>query len=171
MRDHHIHICLFQPEIPQNAGSIGRLAAATHCRLHMIRPFGFSTSDRNLRRAGLDYWPFLDLEIHDSLDELLERFSGRFAFFSKFAAKTYDTMPDTTELLIFGQETKGLPPWVHAKYARQLFGIPLFHQGVRSINLANAVAITTYHQLARRGCFAGALTPPSYPIMANKGPE
>ena len=73
MRKDHPHIVLYQPEIPQNTGNIARLSAATCCRLHLIKPFGFGTSDKNLRRPGLDYWPYLDLEIHDSLDELQPR--------------------------------------------------------------------------------------------------
>ena len=77
----HPEICLFQPEIPQNTGNIGRLVAATGSRLHIVTPCGFSLKDKNLRRAGLDYWPFLDLEIHSSIDELLQRHEGRIAFF------------------------------------------------------------------------------------------
>ena len=117
MIKNHPHICLFQPEIPQNTGNIGRLAAGTGSRLHLIQPFGFSTSDKNLRRAGLDYWPFLDLEIHDTLDELLQLFPGKFAFLSKKAQKPFFDIPDSCELLIFGKETTGLPSELHEKYA------------------------------------------------------
>lgn len=145
----HPHICLFQPEIPQNTGSIGRLAAGAGCRLHLIRPFGFSTDDRNLRRAGLDYWPFLDLEIHDDLESLLAMFPGRVAFFSKKATKTYWDMPPTTDLFIFGRETSGLPDWVHQRYADDLYQIPMFHPGVRSQNLANSVSVIVYDRIRR----------------------
>lgn len=146
----HPQICLFQPEIPQNAGNIGRLCAATQCRLHLVRPFGFSTEDRNLRRAGLDYWPFLDLEIHDELDTVLDRFDGRFAFFSTKGTKSYEEMPSDVELLIFGQETKGLPRSFLEKYPDKAWRIPMFHPGVRSLNVANSVSIVLYHQLMRR---------------------
>lgn len=153
MRPGHIHICLFQPEIPQNAGSIGRLAAATQSRLHMVRPLGFSTDDKNLRRAGLDYWPFLDLEVHDDLETLIQPFVGRRAFFSKFATKPYTEMPDAIDFLIFGRETSGLPEWVHKNHGHEMYAFPMFHSGVRSINLANAVSIALYHQMSKRRLF------------------
>jgi tRNA (cytidine/uridine-2'-O-)-methyltransferase len=153
MKKGHLHVCLLWPEIPQNTGSIGRLVAATQCRLHIVRPTGFSLDDRNLRRAGLDYWPFLDLEIHDSLDPLLARFSGRFAFFSKKAPRLYCETPTTTELLIFGQETKGLPTFLADAYPEAFHRIPMFHEGIRSLNLSNAVSIVLYHQLEKRGLF------------------
>lgn len=149
----HLHICLFEPEIPQNAGSIGRLAAATQSRLHMVMPLGFSTSDKNLRRAGLDYWPFLDLEMHGDLRELIQPFQGRRAFFSKFATRTYTAMPLEVDFLIFGRETSGLPAWVHAEHQQEMYAFPMFHEGVRSINLANAVSVAVYHQMGRKGLF------------------
>lgn len=145
----HPHICLFQPDIPQNTGNIGRLAAATGSRLHLISPFGFSTSDKNLRRAGLDYWPFLDLEIHDSLDELLALFSGKFAFLSKKATKSFFEIPDATRLLIFGKETTGLPNELHEKYPQDFYKIPMYHPGVRSLNLANSVSAVIYDRIRR----------------------
>jgi tRNA (cytidine/uridine-2'-O-)-methyltransferase len=145
----HPHICLYRPEIPQNTGNIGRLAAATQSRLHLIRPFGFSASDRNLRRAGLDYWPFLDLEIHDDLESLVSRFGHRFAYLSTKGTKIYTEMPADTELLIFGQETKGLPAWVFERWPEHAYKIPIFHEGVRSLNLANAVSVVLYDHLMK----------------------
>ncbi len=153
MKPGHLHICLFQPEIPQNTGSIGRLAAATSSRLHLIKPFGFGTSDKNLRRPGLDYWPYLDLEIHESLDDLLPMFSGKVAFFSKFGKKCYTEIPVETELLVFGRETSGLPQEIHETYAEHLYRFPMFHDQVRSLNLANAVSIAVYDMMRRRGLF------------------
>ena len=151
MKPGHLHIGLFQPEIPQNAGNIGRLAAATQCRLHMVKPLGFSTEEKNLRRPGLDYWPFLDLEIHDHLDDLLTQFAPpRIAFFSKKADRLYTEMPESTDLLIFGRETSGLPEELHDQYPECFYKIPMWHSGVRSLNLANSVSIVLYHQLARR---------------------
>ncbi|MFW7377574.1 MAG: tRNA (cytidine(34)-2'-O)-methyltransferase [Oligoflexus sp.] len=149
----HPQICLYQPEIPQNAGNIGRLSAATGCRLHLIRPFGFATDDRNLRRPGLDYWPFLDLEIHDDIEPLFQRYQGKLAFFSKMASKVYTEVPTDTELFIFGRETTGLPEEWHTKYQDAFYRIPIFHPGVRSLNLANAVSIVIYDQLSRRERF------------------
>jgi tRNA (cytidine/uridine-2'-O-)-methyltransferase len=106
--------------------------------------------DKNLRRAGLDYWPFLDLEIHDDLETLLNRFDGRFAFFSTKAKTLYTEMPVETDLLIFGQETKGLPPWVLERWPDKAYKIPIFHDGVRSLNVANAVSIVLYDHLMKR---------------------
>jgi tRNA (cytidine/uridine-2'-O-)-methyltransferase len=146
----HPHICLYQPEIPQNTGNIGRLAAATGSRLHLVKPFGFSTSDKNLRRAGLDYWPFLDLEIHDDLESVLKLFPGRFAFFSKKAARPFTAMPDDVELLIFGRETTGLPESLLLEFPENSYNIPMYHPGVRSLNLANAVSVIVYHRILKK---------------------
>jgi tRNA (cytidine/uridine-2'-O-)-methyltransferase len=153
MLQHHLHVCLYSPEIPQNAGNIGRLCAATQCRLHLTKPFGFTTDDKNLRRAGLDYWPFLDLEIHDSLEDVLNQFQGRFAFFSTKATKCFTEMPVDIDMILFGQETKGLPSWVFEKYSEQAWKIPMYHQSVRSLNVANSASIILYHQLLRRRQF------------------
>ncbi|SMF22057.1 tRNA (cytidine(34)-2'-O)-methyltransferase [Pseudobacteriovorax antillogorgiicola] len=151
MRQGHPQICLFQPEIPQNTGNIGRLAAATACRLHLVKPFGFSMSDKNLRRPGLDYWPCLDLEIHDQFESVYRQCHGKVAFFTKFADADYTQVPEDTELLVFGQETSGLPESFHETYAHQLYRIPMFHPEVRSLNLSNAVSIIVYDQLRKRG--------------------
>jgi len=145
----HPHICLFQPEIPQNTGSIGRLAAGTGCRLHLIRPFGFSAADRNLRRAGLDYWPFLDLEIHDHIDEALSLFPGKCVFLSKKASKPYWDVPSEAQLFVFGRETSGLPSWLHERYAADFYQIPMYHPGVHSQNLSNAVSVVIYDRIRR----------------------
>jgi len=152
MIPNHPQICLFQPEIPQNAGNIGRLAAGTGSRLHMVQPFGFSTIDKNLRRAGLDYWPFLDLEVHENLEDLLSRFpnpSKQVAFYSKFGKKSYWDAPKETELLIFGRETSGLPEELHQRFPDSFYSIPMYHPGVRSLNLANAVSIVVYDRIAK----------------------
>lgn len=151
MKRGHPQICLFEPEIPQNTGNIGRLAAATQSRLHIIQPTGFSLDDKNVRRAGLDYWPFLDLEIHGNLDDLLARFPAeKIAFFSARAERSYFDLEPTVELLIFGRETRGLPKEYTTRFPERFFTIPIFHDGVRSLNLANAVSVIAYHQLFQR---------------------
>lgn len=147
MRQGHPHIVLYKPEIPQNTGNIGRLAAGSGSRLHLITPFGFAPHDKNLRRAGLDYWPFLDLEIHHDIRPLLESFRGRLALFSKKAHKSYWEMPAETDVFVFGQETKGLPDWMMDEYEDSLYKIPMYHPDVRSHNLANAVSIIVYHRI------------------------
>ena len=151
MIKNHPQVCLFRPEIPQNTGNIGRLCAATQSRLHLIKPFGFSPSDKNLRRAGLDYWPYLDVEIHETPEQLFSKFDPKkIAFFSKFATKSYTKMPHDVELIIFGQETKGLPDSIRKEYSDSLYSLPMFHPKVRSFNLANSVAIAVHHILANR---------------------
>lgn len=153
MMPDHLHVCLYQPEIPQNAGNIGRLVAGAQCRLHLIRPFAFATDDKNLRRAGLDYWPYLDLEIHDSIESLLALHGTKVAFFSARATMPYTDIPADTSLLVFGQETKGLPPYLRESYPDNFYTIPIFHDKVRSFNVANTVSIVLYHQLMKRKGF------------------
>ena len=152
MIPHHPEICLYQPEIPQNTGNIARLAAATQCRLHLIAPFGFSTEDKQLRRPGLDYWPFVDIEVHPEWQALFPRFAPHeMAFFSKKGTRAYTEMEPTTRLLIFGRETSGLPEIFWRQYPERFFSIPIFHPGVRSLNIANAVSIVVYHALLTKG--------------------
>lgn len=147
----HPQVCLYMPEIPQNTGNIGRLCAATQTRLHLIEPFGFNADDKNLRRPGLDYWPYLDLEIHKDFSNLGKRFSpDKMAFFSKKGVRPYTQMPEDTNLLIFGQETKGLPDTLWEEYPESFYQIPMYHPKVRSLNLSNSVAIIVYAQLARQ---------------------
>ena len=147
----HPHICLYQPEIPQNTGNIGRLAAATCSPLHLIEPLGFSMADRYMKRAGLDYWPYLNLNVHPSFDSMLSSFPKppRLAFFSTKATRPYWDM-GPVDLLIFGKETVGLPDSFRESYPEDFYTIPMFHPKVRSLNLANAVCIVLYHQIALR---------------------
>ncbi len=147
----HPQICLYQPEIPQNTGNIARLAAATQSRLHLIKPFGFSVSDKNLRRPGLDYWPYLDLEIHQNFDGFISAVEpSKLAFLSVRGEKSYLEMPCDVEYLVFGQETKGLPSEIWESYSGQFYHIPIFHPKVRSLNLANAASIVVYHYLSMK---------------------
>ena len=151
MQSNHPQICLYQPEIPQNTGNIARLSAATGCRLNLIQPFGFHVDDKQLRRPGLDYWPFLDLEIFKNFEELLDINQGHVAFLSKKeGSPAYTEIPTSTKVLVFGQETKGLPDYLWQQFNDKFYRIPMFHQGVRSLNLANAVSIVVYDQLRQR---------------------
>lgn len=145
----HPHIVLYQPEIPQNTGSIARLAAGSGSRLHLVPPFGFSAADKNLRRAGLDYWPFLDLEIHDSLEDVFELFPNRCVFLSKKATKTYWEIPPERDVYVFGRETTGLPDELHRRFPEAFYRIPMYHPGVRSQNLSNAVSVLVYDHIRR----------------------
>ena len=148
-----MHVVLVAPEIPQNTGSIGRLCVATGSRLHLVDPLGFTIDDRQLRRAGLDYWKHVDVHRHPDWATFLERRPpGRILCFSARASRSYTTLryrPD--DLLVFGCESRGLPPAIRAAHPDATFGIPLASEHVRSLNLATAVAIVLYEALRQQG--------------------
>lgn len=153
-----LHVVLVQPEIPPNTGSIARLCAATAVPLHLVRPLGFSLDDRYLKRAGLDYWPFVDLHVHESWPAFLsDEQPTSLACLSARATRSYLTAPmaGTAPLhLVFGGETRGLDPAIRAAYPDALYRIPLRTQHVRSLNLSNAVSIVLYEALRQRGALA-----------------
>jgi len=144
---------LVRPEIPQNTGSIGRLAAATRSRLHLVGPLGFSLEDRYLKRAGLDYWPLVDLRFYPTWERFaLEHPAERFKYFSARAERSYlDTNYERGEWLVFGSETKGLGVEFLRERKDSTFNIPILEPGVRSLNLANAVSIVLYEGLRQTG--------------------
>jgi tRNA (cytidine/uridine-2'-O-)-methyltransferase len=148
-----MHVVLVAPEIPQNTGSIGRLCVATGSTLHLIDPLGFTIDDRHLRRAGLDYWRHVRVVRHPSWEAFeTARPRGRVLCFSARAARSYTTMRyREDDLLVFGGESRGLPAAVRAAHADATFGIPLASEHVRSLNLANAVAIVLYEALRQQG--------------------
>ena len=162
MSEPPFHIVLVRPEIPQNTGSIARLAAATRSRLHLVGPLGFSLEDRYLKRAGLDYWPLVDLRVYQDWDEFAviqqERTSSsNFKYFSTHAEKTHlqaDFRRDN--FLIFGSETKGLGRKFLESRRQSAYRIPIFERSVRSLNLANAVSIIVYEALRQTGLLSGA---------------
>ncbi|MCF8104991.1 MAG: tRNA (cytidine(34)-2'-O)-methyltransferase [Desulfohalobiaceae bacterium] len=140
-----MQIVLFEPEIPPNTGNIARLCAATRTRLNLIEPLGFSLEDRYLKRAGLDYWPRVDLRVWpdwdsfaltlDSPDQVLltSAREGKSLFEFSFKGR---------EALVFGPETKGLPAWLSKRYPSRI-GIPIWGE-VRSLNLSNAAAVCLF---------------------------
>ncbi|GBD26953.1 tRNA (cytidine(34)-2'-O)-methyltransferase [bacterium HR30] len=144
-----LHVVLVAPEIPQNTGSVARLCAATYCRLHLVRPLGFSLEDRYLKRAGLDYWPYVDWRVHDNWQACLgELGNGSLFFFSARAQRPYWTAQYRLgDVLVFGSETRGLPAELRERYQDRMFVIPIDHPKVRSLNLANAVSIVVYEAL------------------------
>jgi tRNA (cytidine/uridine-2'-O-)-methyltransferase len=148
-----MHVVLVAPEIPQNTGSVGRLCVATESTLHLVDPLGFTIDDRHLRRAGLDYWPYVRLVRHASWEAFLEaRPPGRLLCFAAHAARSYTSLRfREDDLLVFGGESRGLPPPIRAAHAEATFGIPLASEQVRSLNLANAVAIVLYEGLRQLG--------------------
>ena len=148
-----MHVVLFQPEIPPNTGSIARLCAATLTPLHLIEPLGFKIDDRHLKRAGLDYWQFVDLRVHKSWDEFLAAASAtQLLYFSKRAVRSYTTARyQQNQYLVFGPETRGLPQYFLDANSDCSYRIPMAGEGVRSLNLSNAVSIVLYEGLRQLG--------------------
>jgi tRNA (cytidine/uridine-2'-O-)-methyltransferase len=148
--DVNFHIVLVEPEIPQNTGSVARLAAATHAWLHIVQPIGFALEDRYLKRAGLDYWPSVTLSVHESLERLEQMLpQGRTYLFTKQARRSYwEAGMARGAVLVFGRESKGLPGDFIARWAGQEVSIPTT-SGVRSLNLATAVGIGGYEVVRR----------------------
>lgn len=147
------HIVLVEPEIPPNTGNIARLCGATGSVLHLVGKLGFSLDDRYLKRAGLDYWPVIDVRTWPSLAELFAAFPGaRCWFTSKNAGRSYvaaDFRPG--DFLVFGRETSGLPAELLAAHAEQAIRIPIFVPEVRSLNLSTAAGIVLYEALRQAG--------------------
>ncbi len=146
------NIVLVEPEIPQNTGNIVRTAAATGCKVHIVKPIGFDISDRALKRAGLDYWRLTDFIVYENIDEFFEKNSGgRFWYLTTKGAKRYDCADfKEGDYFVFGKETKGLPEeLLHDNYDRAI-RIPMIAEA-RSLNLSNSVAIVVYEALRQTG--------------------
>jgi len=148
-----MHVVLLQPEIPPNTGSIARLCAATHTPLHLIAPLGFKIDDKHVRRAGLDYWKFVDVRLHDCWGDFLKRHGSReLLLFSKRARQSYTSARYREDhFLVFGPETRGLPQELLDAHQERAYRIPIMNHGVRSLNLSNAVAIVLYEALRQLG--------------------
>ena len=142
-----INIVMVEPEIPQNTGNVARTCAATGARLHLVGPMGFKIDDKKLKRAGLDYWHFLDISYYKNLDEFFEKTDGNFFFFSTKAPNIYSNIefPDKC-YLFFGKETKGLPEDLLHNNQDRVVRIPMIDDA-RSLNLSNSVAIGVYDVL------------------------
>ena len=147
-----LHVVLVEPEIPGNTGNIARLCAATGCRLHLVRPLGFSTDDKHLKRAGLDYWHLLDISYHDSFEELQTLYpNGRFFCHTTKATRFHsDVQFNGGDFLVFGKETAGLPPEILTRYPEYCIRLPMI-EGARSLNLSNSVAVSVYEALRQTG--------------------
>ncbi|MFP7494904.1 tRNA (uridine(34)/cytosine(34)/5-carboxymethylaminomethyluridine(34)-2'-O)-methyltransferase TrmL [Terribacillus saccharophilus] len=148
------HIVLFQPEIPANTGNIARTCLATDTALHLIRPLGFSTDDKMLRRSGLDYWHDVDIHYYDSIEELYERFpEGIFYYIENFGTKHYSDFDfsDTDQdlLFVFGRESTGIPKDLLVGKEEQCLRIHMTDK-VRSLNLSNTAAIIIYEALRQQ---------------------
>ena len=143
-----MRIVLVAPQIPHNPGSIGRLAAGHNIPLHLVQPLGFELSDRYLKRAGLDYWPHIQLHIHESLQEVLDAYPAAPQWYLSARAKQsfWDATFRQDDLLIFGCEGSGLPDDVKASAGERLIGIP-HNNNIRSLNLAQAASVVVYEAL------------------------
>ncbi|MBQ1230940.1 MAG: tRNA (uridine(34)/cytosine(34)/5-carboxymethylaminomethyluridine(34)-2'-O)-methyltransferase TrmL [Clostridia bacterium] len=142
-----INIVMVEPEIPQNTGNVARTCAATGARLHLVGPMGFKIDDKKLKRAGLDYWQYLDITYYDNLDEFFLKNQGQFYYFTTKARNVYSEVeyPDNC-YLFFGKETKGLPEELLLKNKENCVRLPMIEKA-RSLNLSNTVAIATYEVL------------------------
>ena len=144
-----LNIVMVEPEIPQNTGNIARTCAAIGAKLHLVKPLGFEITDKYLKRAGLDYWDKLEIEIHESLANFLEKYEPeeRSMYFSTtkgqrcYAEVNYTNSEEI--FLLFGKETKGLPEELLQKYIKHTIRIPM-KEHLRSLNLSNSVAIVAY---------------------------
>lgn len=150
-----LNVVLYQPEIPANTGNIARTCAATNTSLHLIRPLGFSTDDKMLKRAGLDYWKHVDIHYYDGLEELFAAHSdGEYYYLTKYGTKPHTSvnLSDTEKsyFLVFGRETSGLPDQVLEKNRERCLRIPM-SPVMRSLNLSNTVAILVYEALRQQG--------------------
>jgi tRNA (cytidine/uridine-2'-O-)-methyltransferase len=149
-----LHVVLYQPEIPANTGNIARTCAATDTTLHLIRPLGFSTDDKMLKRAGLDYWQYVNVLYYNSLDEVFEKYKdGEFFFLTKFGKQphtAYDySDPKKDYFFVFGRETTGLPKEIIENNPERCLRIPM-NDKVRSLNLSNTAAILVYEALRQQ---------------------
>lgn len=144
-----LHIVLVEPEIPQNTGNISRTCAATGAKLHLVEPLGFQIDDKKLKRAGLDYWPLLDITVYKNLEDFFSRNAGPFYYFSTKANHVYTEIsyPDTV-YLVFGKETKGLPEPLLRHHPDRCVRLPMIdNDAARSLNLSNSVAVGAYEVL------------------------
>ena len=146
-----INIVLVNPEIPQNTGNIGRLCLATNSTLHLIKPYCFEITDKNLKRAGLDYWQHLKYYEYDSFEEFMQIHGDkRLLYFTKNAKKTiWETEYSHDDFFLFGRESKGLQPEYLEGNEDKLVAIPMYSDKVRSLNISNSVAISIYCALEK----------------------
>ncbi|MDP3478533.1 MAG: tRNA (cytidine(34)-2'-O)-methyltransferase [Desulfoprunum sp.] len=147
------NIVLVEPEIPPNTGSIARLCGATQSTLHLVHPLGFSTEDKHLKRAGLDYWQFVDIVYWDNLDTFLAaQDEHKLFFFTTKVKRSYtEASFSPGDFLIFGRESKGLPADILSLYEDRCFTLPMASKNIRSLNLAMTAGIVLYEAL-RQSC-------------------
>ncbi|MDD2422088.1 MAG: tRNA (uridine(34)/cytosine(34)/5-carboxymethylaminomethyluridine(34)-2'-O)-methyltransferase TrmL [Heliobacteriaceae bacterium] len=145
-------VVLYEPEIPPNTGNVARLCAGTGCCLHLIKPLGFSVDDKQLKRAGLDYWHLVDVQYHENWSAFRRAYpAANLYFFSTKGQKRYSAIHyQPGDFLVFGKETQGLPPVIYTEFADRLARIPLV-SAARSLNLSNAVAVVVFEAFRQNG--------------------
>lgn len=148
-----LNIVLVEPEIPPNTGNIARLCAAIGANLHLVGSLGFKLTDKHLKRAGLDYWEYVRVNRHESVDEFFDSLpSDRVFLFSKKGSRAYTRAEyHAADYLVFGSETRGLPARILRKYPEQIVVIPILSENVRSLNLSSAAAVAAYEALRQMG--------------------
>ena len=155
----NLNIVLLEPQIPQNTGNISRTCAVTGARLHLIRPFGFETDDKHLKRAGLDYWDKLDISYYDNIEQFYEKNSGEYFYFTTKGRSVHSDVeyPDNA-YLIFGREDRGIPEEILYHNENHYDRITM-RNNLSSLNLSNSVAIGVYEVLRQWG----------YPELSTEG--
>ena len=143
------NIVLVEPEIPMNTGNIGRLSLASGSVIHLVKPFGFQLDDKRLKRAGLDYWKHISVNIYENIEDFfLKNKEEKMVYFSSSATKSYTTINfEDNMFFLFGKESVGLSKEITEKNSDSLYKIPIYTNHVRSLNLANAVSIVVYEGL------------------------
>lgn len=143
------NIVLIEPEIPTNTGNIGRLSLASGSALHLVKPFGFELNDQRLKRAGLDYWKHISVNIYENIEDFfLKNKEANMVFFSSSATKNYNSINFQNNMFfLFGKESVGLSKEITVKNSDNLYKIPIYSEHIRSLNLANAVSIVVYEGL------------------------
>ena len=154
-----LNIVLVEPQIPQNTGNIARTCAATGARLHLVGPLGFSVDDKKLKRAGLDYWHYLDISYYDGLKDFFSKNQGPFYYFTTKGRHNYSEEAYADNVyLVFGREDKGLPEELLLQHPDACLRLPM-KGGLRSLNLSNTVAVSVYETLRQWG----------FPELENQG--
>jgi tRNA (cytidine/uridine-2'-O-)-methyltransferase len=143
------NIVLVEPEIPMNTGNIGRLSLASGSILHLVKPFGFELNDKRLKRAGLDYWKHISVNIYENIEDFfLKNKEANMVYFSSSATKNYTRINFQDNMFfLFGKESVGLSKEITVKNSDNLYKIPIYSKHVRSLNLSNAVSIVLYEAL------------------------
>lgn len=149
----NLNIVLYQPEIPQNTGNIGRTCVLTNSRLHLIKPLGFTIDDKQLKRAGLDYWPKLQVVYYENFEEFFDKNKNNRIFLSTTKAeKIYSEVKyEQGDFIMFGRESSGVPQYIRDVLKDTMIRVPMVEDSERSLNLSNTVSIVAYEALKQMG--------------------